>query len=226
MARLALLLAAPLLALTLAGCDDKSSDDDDDDDDFSSDSGAPDWGDGADGGGDGGDGGGDGADGGGDGSGDGADGGGDGSDGGGANPMPVEGTWGVAGYELISDPCGLAAFQDPGDLLPATMTVTHTGSVGFTVSSDGGEPSTCEAQSSGAYRCSPTSLEQSLSDFGIDATLEIETTLSGTTSADGLDWGVLTGVDISCAGSGCGIIESFGLSFPCSQELDLDVSAP
>lgn len=217
MSRLTLLFALPALAMALSACDDKSSGDDDDDsfgDDGSD--GTSGWGDGADGGGSGGDG----ADGG--SGGDGADGG----SGGGGAPRPVEGTWSVSDFNLLSDPCGLAAFQDPGELVPSTLRVAHVGSADFTVSGDGGDPSSCSAQSSGAYTCGVTQSEQALTDFGIDATMLIESGISGSTSSDGLDWEVVTSVDIVCEGSGCVIMESLGLSFPCSQELELTTAAP
>jgi hypothetical protein len=138
----------------------------------------------------------------------------------------VEGVWSVSSYELISDPCGLASFQDPGELVPSSLGVSHVGSADFTVSGDGGEPSSCSAQSSGAYDCGTDLSEQALSDFGIDAVMVIESGISGSTSADGLDWQVLTTVGITCEGSGCVILEGIGLAFPCSQELELAAVAP
>ena len=208
MSRLAYLL--PALMISLSACSDKADDDDDDDDD---DSGRPGWADGGDGlygGGDGGDGGDSG----------------DGGDGGSSTPRPVEGTWTVTGTELLADPCGLAAFQDPAELIPATLGVSHEGSSAFRVTGDGGDPSSCTAEASGAYQCSSSSTEQTLGDFGIDATLVIDNHLAGSTSADGLDWQVTTFVEISCVGGNCDLLASLGLAFPCSQELGLGTAAP
>ena len=144
-------------------------------------------------------------------------------DGGGSDdPMPLEGDWSVLSSSVDADPCGLSTFQDPTSSVPSTMSIAHTGGLGFTITTPDADPSTCEMDAFD-FSCSETSFSQSLSDFGLSGSLDFVSALSGTLDSSEAAFDGQTDMEVSCSGSDCYLLEFVGLAFPCALSIGMEV---
>jgi hypothetical protein len=227
-----LLLA--LLPATLLACAETDKSDEDDEEGIDTglatggggeDGGGEDGGDDGGSGEDGGDDGGSGEDGGGeDGDGD-DDGGGTGGDeGGDEGPpplLPAEGGWTPSGFTVTSDACGLTNFEDPSSFIPSSFEISDVSEAGFSIG-EPGQPATACSYSEPDFTCAVSSTEQEVG-LGLDATLLLDNTFSGTVLAeDDIDGRI--DLSVTCDGGSCGLLELAGLAFPCALEGTFDMA--
>ena len=157
----------------------------------------------------------------------GSDGGGAGDDGGtGEEPppaLPAEGDWSLAASALVRDDCGVADYQDPGGFIAEAYDVLHVDDETFSLAADGEPPGDCAVSRGSEFTCASAQVRQSLSDYGINADMVVDTVFSGTFSSDYRSMTGTTDVVVTCDGD-CWLLE-FVLSFPCDMAIDMDLTA-
>lgn len=122
---------------------------------------------------------------------------------------PVTGTWTIVNSAPSMNTCGDAAEASSGDFL-----LTNNGDGTFTVDpQDGTEAFHCTIDGD-AFTC-PERLQETVTQAGIDAKVDIKVSASGTFSSNTAASGQQDLVAV-CTGSQCGLVESaLGFTLPC-----------
>ena len=130
-------------------------------------------------------------------------------------PEPIiirEGTWSLSAPNLVSDSCGVDAFQDVAEFVPDSLNIDSSTESGFTLKPDN---LLCDREDLD-YTCDSLSISESAL-LGT-ATMEIVNEISGTIVSDSELEMVFDVTIESCDGIGCLAIEA-ALSFPCPVQL-------
>jgi hypothetical protein len=131
-----------------------------------------------------------------------------------ASVQPQEGAWTMTSIEFTTDTCGM----DEGD----TGATDDTAALNLTKNEDGSytmvvdEELTLSCALSGAdFTCDPVTMSEEDADAGMTFIQTIN--LSGVFESNTAFNGDI-GMEMSCEGENCAMLEQFGMTMPCSME--------
>lgn len=129
--------------------------------------------------------------------------------------MPEQGAW-FGSERALKDGCDIELWDGA-----SSVTITHSGSDSFSISTDGLYVS-CGITGSD-FACGPQFDNEDLSDFDLDAVIDTTIDISGTIAASSTEGAMRLAVSLSCEGPDCGELGEM-MSLPCESVADYDLS--
>ena len=129
--------------------------------------------------------------------------------------MPEEGAW-FGSERALNDGCDIELWDGA-----SSVTVTHSGSDSFSISTHGIYVS-CGITGSD-FDCGPQFNEDALWEHGLDATVETAIEISGSIAANSTEGVMRLAVSLSCEGPDCGALDG-SMSLPCESVAEYDLN--
>jgi hypothetical protein len=135
---------------------------------------------------------------------------------------PQEGGWDVTEPVVTEDTCGMGEEETTGEGTVATLTLTGDAVYSLTIGEDTDSMTFTCTLAGMDLTCDPISESESEpeADMTFTTTFSVSTTFSSETELAGN-----LGMDMSCEGADCAMLEQFGMTMPCGVAFEFTATA-